>query len=154
VSGAGRTHTPTIAARAEGDQDRPGSAGSSDVVGQVQLQGAGQGVQHALQDPTQVAPLELGVVLDTDPGQVGNLAATQPRHAPVAAGQDEPPLRWAAGADAVATVEQNVGCHGHRGSGDDHEQGAGENDTAHVRADLPQRGAHPSPAAPAGTPGA
>jgi hypothetical protein len=33
----------------------------------------------------QVAPLELGVVLDADPDQVGDLAAAQPRHAPVAA---------------------------------------------------------------------
>ena len=54
------------------------------TLGVVELQGPGQRVEDALGDPGEVAALELGVVLDADPGQVGDLAAPQPGHPPVA----------------------------------------------------------------------
>jgi hypothetical protein len=38
-------------------------------LGLVQLQGAGEGMQDAVRDPTQVAPLHLGVAVDVHPSQ-------------------------------------------------------------------------------------
>ena len=38
------------------------------VFGFVELQGAGDGVEHAIGDSAEVAALELGVVVGTDPG--------------------------------------------------------------------------------------
>jgi hypothetical protein len=49
--------------------------------GVVELQGAGDGVEHGCADPGQGAALELGVVLDADAGQGGDLAAAQSGHA-------------------------------------------------------------------------
>jgi hypothetical protein len=37
--------------------------------GLVELQGAGEGIQDAVGDTPEVAALQAGVVLDTDPGQ-------------------------------------------------------------------------------------
>ena len=74
---------------------RAGGAGEVDQVrpfGLVELQGPGQGVEHALGDAAEVAPLEPGVVLDADPGQDGDLAAAQARDPPVAAVGRQPGL--------------------------------------------------------------
>jgi hypothetical protein len=49
--------------------------------GVVELKGAGDGVEHGCADPGQGAALELGVVLDADAGQCGDLAAAQSGHA-------------------------------------------------------------------------
>ena len=61
------------------------SASSGEVeqvgpFGVVELQGAGEGVEHAGRDAGEGAAFELGVVLDAHPGQRGDLAAAQPRH--------------------------------------------------------------------------
>ena len=62
------------------------------VLSLVQLQRPGQGFQHAVGDAAEVAPLQLGVVLHADAGQVGDLAAAQPRHAPVPGVRAQPGL--------------------------------------------------------------
>jgi hypothetical protein len=54
------------------------------LLGLVEVQGAGQGVENAVGSTGEVAAFELGVVLNADPGQVGDLAAAQPGHAAVA----------------------------------------------------------------------
>ena len=57
---------------------RSGGAGQGLQVrrlGLVQLQGSGQSVEDAVGDAAEVAALQSGVVLDADPGQVGDLAA-------------------------------------------------------------------------------
>jgi hypothetical protein len=62
--------------------------GEVDQVGAlrlVELQRPGNGVEHFLGDALEVATFELGVVLDTDSGQVGDLTASQTGHAPFAA---------------------------------------------------------------------
>jgi NAD(P)-dependent dehydrogenase (short-subunit alcohol dehydrogenase family) len=55
------------------------------AFGLVQLQRPGQGMQDVVGDPTQIATLHLGVVVDTHPGQERHLLAAQPGDAPVAA---------------------------------------------------------------------
>jgi hypothetical protein len=60
-----------------------GKVGQVLALGLVQLQGARQRVEHDVGDPGEIAALELGVVLDAHTGEVGHLAALQPRHAPV-----------------------------------------------------------------------
>ena len=57
----------------------------------VQLQGPGQGVQHAFRDSAQVAALEPGVVVDAHPGEQRDLLAAEPGDPPVA------PVRGQAG---------------------------------------------------------
>jgi hypothetical protein len=68
-----------------GGTGRPGKVGQVLAFGLVQLQGAGQRIEHDVGDPGEIAALQLGVVLDADTGEVGHLAAFQPRHAPVEA---------------------------------------------------------------------
>jgi hypothetical protein len=55
------------------------------ALGVVELQRAGDGVQHALRDPAEVPALQAHVVVDADPGQHRDLLATQPGHPPVTA---------------------------------------------------------------------
>jgi hypothetical protein len=94
---------------------RPGQVEQVPTFGLVQLQRPGKGVQHALRDPAQVAPLQAGVVVDTYPGQQGDLLPAQARHAAVAAvggqagllGGDPGPPGGQELADLVAVV------HGH-----------------------------------------
>jgi hypothetical protein len=62
---------------AEVEQVRP--------FGLVEAQRPGERVEDALGDAGEVPALELRVVLHADTGQVGDLAAAQTRHAPVAA---------------------------------------------------------------------
>jgi hypothetical protein len=54
------------------------------LFGFVEVQGPGEGVQDAVGDAGEVAALELGVVLDADAREVGDLAAAQARYPPVA----------------------------------------------------------------------
>ena len=51
------------------------------AFGVVELQGAGERVEHRRRHPAEGAAFQLGVVLDADPGQGGDLAAAQPRDA-------------------------------------------------------------------------
>jgi hypothetical protein len=51
----------------------------------VELKTAGERLQHALGDASQVAALHPGVVIDADPGEERNLLPPQPRNAPVIA---------------------------------------------------------------------
>ena len=51
----------------------------------IQLQRPCQGFQDALGDSGEVSALQPGVILDTDPGQHGDLAAAQSGDAAVAA---------------------------------------------------------------------
>jgi hypothetical protein len=64
---------------------RPGQVEQVAPLGLVQLQGLSEGVQHALGDPAQVAPLQAGVVVDAHPGQQRDLLPAEARHAPVGA---------------------------------------------------------------------
>jgi hypothetical protein len=48
----------------------------------VQLQGAGDAVEHLVGDAADVAAFQPGVVLDRDAGQLGYLVAAQPGHPP------------------------------------------------------------------------
>jgi hypothetical protein len=68
------------------------------ALGVVELQGAGDGLEHAGRDAGELAALELGVVLDAHPGQRGDLAAAQAGHAAPAGGRDAGPLRGDLGA--------------------------------------------------------
>ena len=52
------------------------------TFGVVELQGAGERVEHTGRDSGQGAAFELGVVLDAHLGQCGDLAAPQTRNAP------------------------------------------------------------------------
>ena len=77
------TRAPLLAgvAATGGQQARPvGGLGEVEEVlalGRIQLQGARDGLEHAGGDAGEIAPLELGVVLDADAGQPGDLAAPQ-----------------------------------------------------------------------------
>ncbi len=53
--------------------------------GLVELQRAGEGLQHVVGDATEIAALEAGVVVDAHPGEQRDLLPTQPGHPPVAA---------------------------------------------------------------------
>ena len=59
-----------------------GEVGSFSVV---ELQGPGDGIEHLLGSARQVTAFDLGVVLNADPGERGDLAAAQARYAAVAA---------------------------------------------------------------------
>jgi hypothetical protein len=62
----------------------PGCAGKVEQMfplGLIELQRPGERIEHALGHAGEVPALELGVVLDADTGQVGDLAAAQARHA-------------------------------------------------------------------------
>ena len=61
------------------------------AFGVVELQGPGDRVEHLGETPGEGAAFELGVVLDADPGQGGDLAAAQSGHA-AAAGVGQPGL--------------------------------------------------------------
>lgn len=52
------------------------------AFGVVELQGAGQGVEDGSGDAGEGSALELGVVLDADAGEGGDLGAPQAGHAP------------------------------------------------------------------------
>ena len=56
------------------------------AFGVVELQRAGDGVEDLGGGAVDGAAFELGVVLDAEPGERGDLAASQPGHPPVAAG--------------------------------------------------------------------
>ena len=92
-----------------------GEVGQVSALRLVQLQCAGEGVEHALGDAAEVAPLESGVVLDTHAGEVGHLTAAQALHAPVAAVVLQPgPLRGQLGppgaekgVDLIAVVHRS-----------------------------------------------
>ena len=58
----------------------PGQVEQVRPLGLIQLQRADQRVQHRLRDAAQIAPLQPGVVLDADPGQLGDLRPAQTRH--------------------------------------------------------------------------
>ena len=45
------------------------------LFGFVEVQGSGEGIQNAVGDAGEVAAFELGVVLDADSGEVGDLTA-------------------------------------------------------------------------------
>jgi hypothetical protein len=53
-------------------------------LGLVRLQRPGKCVEDGVGDAREVAAFELGVVLHADSGQVGDLAAAQSWHSPVA----------------------------------------------------------------------
>ena len=55
--------------------------------GVVELQRSGDGVEDLLGGAVDGAAFDLGVVLDAEPGERGDLAASQPGHAPVVAGR-------------------------------------------------------------------
>src|SRR5437879_367274 len=68
-------------------------AGTSVIPsGLAEPQGPAERVEQALGHPGEVTPLELGVVLDADSGQVGDLAAAQAGHPAVAAVVRQPGL--------------------------------------------------------------
>ena len=72
-----------------------GGAGQIEQVlplGLAELQGPAECVEHALGHPGEIAPLQLRVVLDADPGQVGDLTAAQARHPAVTAIDRHPRL--------------------------------------------------------------
>src|SRR4051794_11200042 len=79
--------------------------GALDVV---QLEGAGDGIEDVVGDATNGAALELGVVLDTDPGEHGHLFAAQPLHATAAPVGAQPGLgrrdSGAAGGEELADL--------------------------------------------------
>jgi hypothetical protein len=60
---------------------RPGQVEQVPALGLVQLQGLGEGVQHGLGDPAEVAPLQAGVVVDA-----AVLHLVDPRHGEAAMG--------------------------------------------------------------------
>src|SRR6185437_16945285 len=49
----------------------------------VQLQGPRHGLHNRVRDPRQVPALEPGVIVETHPGQRGDLLTPQPRHPPL-----------------------------------------------------------------------
>ena len=80
----GRTVQCSVAGAAQDSVGAVRLAGETQQVGPfgvVELQGAGQRVEHAGGDAGQGAAFELGVVLDAHLGQRGDLAAPQTRHA-------------------------------------------------------------------------
>ena len=85
-----RPRCPVLAGPAAGPHAGAGAVGGVGEVeqvgpfGVVELQGAGDGVEHGGGDAGDGAAFQLGVVLDADPGQGGDLAAAQPgtRRAP------------------------------------------------------------------------
>ena len=64
---------------------RAGEVEQVGPFGLVELQGAGQGLQHRLGDAGEVAALQPGVVVGADPGEQGDFFATQTGHATVGA---------------------------------------------------------------------
>lgn len=62
------------------------------TFGLAEPQGLGDRVEHLFGDAAGIAPFELGVVVDADSGQHGDLFAAQPRDTPVAAVGDQPGL--------------------------------------------------------------
>src|SRR5205823_5369791 len=78
-----------------------------DALGVVELERAGQRLQHAVRDAADVTALEAGVVRDADAGQDGDLLAAQSGNAAAAVG-DQPRLLGgdpgAAGGEEVADL--------------------------------------------------
>src|SRR4029077_16941777 len=68
------------------------------VFGFVELQGAGDGVEHAVGNSRQVAPLQLRVVVGADPGEHGDLFTTQSRDTAATIGGQSDLLRGDPGA--------------------------------------------------------
>ena len=62
-----------------------------DPLGLVELEGAGDGVEHAVGGALDVAALELGVIVDADAREVGDLLAPQAGHATGRVGGDSEP---------------------------------------------------------------
>ena len=81
-----RARYPALAGTAAGSHAGAGAVGGVGEVeqvgpfGVVELQGPGDGVQNGGGDAGDRAAFELGVVLDTDPGESGDLTSTQPGH--------------------------------------------------------------------------
>ena len=76
---------------------RPGGAGEVEqvrVFGVVELQAAGECVEHALRDPAEVAPLHLGVVVHADTGEHRCLFAAQAGNASGVAKDRQASLLW------------------------------------------------------------
>ena len=89
------------AARPARGRDAVGGAGEVEQVGPlglVELQGPGQGVEHAGGRAGDLAALEPGVVLDAQPGECGDLAAPQSGHPAGAGGRQADLVRGDAGA--------------------------------------------------------
>ncbi len=110
---------PRAAAAAQDGVGAVGLVGQAQQVGPfgvVELQGAGERVEHAGRDPGQGAAFELGVVLHAHPGQRGDLTAPQPRH-PTPPGDGQPGLLGAdlgaAGGEELAHFDSVV----HAGDG-------------------------------------
>ena len=88
---------PALAGAAAGSHAGAGAVGGVGEVeqvgpfGVVELQGAGDRVEDGGGDAGDRAAFELGVVLDADPGQGGDLAAAQPGH-PAGADVGQPRL--------------------------------------------------------------
>ena len=59
---------------------RAGEVEQVGVLGVVELQGTGDGLQHAVGRAAQIALLQPGVVVGADPGELGDLLAAQARH--------------------------------------------------------------------------
>jgi hypothetical protein len=55
------------------------------ALGLVELERAGECIQHGLGDPAEVSPLQAGVVVDAHPGQQRDFFPAEPWNAPVAA---------------------------------------------------------------------
>ena len=68
------------------------------VFGFVELQGAGDGVEHAVGDSGQVAAFQLGVVVGADSGEHGDFFAAQSRDTAAAIGGQPDLLRGDPGA--------------------------------------------------------
>jgi hypothetical protein len=60
----------------------------------VQLQGSRQGLHNRVRDPRQVPALEPGVIVETHPGQRGDLLPPQARHPPLFAVGRHSSLLW------------------------------------------------------------
>ena len=56
------------------------------AFGLVELEGAGERLEHAVGDAVHLPPLDAGVVGDADTGQDGDLLAAQPGDAAAAVG--------------------------------------------------------------------
>ena len=91
-----------LLARRAGDRRRIRRAREVEQVrrlGLVELQGAGERVEHAVGDAGQIAPLESRVVVDADAGEQRHLFSAEPRNAAVATVCGQAGL---VGGDAVA----------------------------------------------------
>src|SRR5687767_9925916 len=78
----------------------------------IQLQSPGQGLQNRVRDPRQIPALEPGVVVETHPGQRGDLLAPQPRHPPpLAVGRHPGLLRGEPGPAAGQEVVHSLTVH-------------------------------------------